>query len=83
MPQGYLVIQQTGRSAWNTFPHFPFPVEKTLDGAEIPSEDKNLSPYLPGHTLAASLQDRLHDVVSNISRVCKHEESKALCCSSG
>lgn len=82
--QGYLVVQQAGRSVWNGFPHLPFPAEKkSLDRAEIPFEDNNLSPNLPGHTLAASLQDRLHDVVSNISRVCKHEESKALCCDSG
>lgn len=81
---GCLVTQQIGRSTWSRLPHFPFPAEENSpDRAEIPSEGINLSPNLLPHTLAASLQDRLHDAVSNISKVSKYEEGKALCCDSG
>lgn len=59
---------------------FLFPAEETSPDRE---EGMNLSPNLLGPTLAASLQDRFRDVVSNIIKVSKYEESKALYCDSG
>lgn len=61
-----MVAKQTRRNAWKRFPHFQFPAGR----AEIPSKGMNLSPDLL-HTLAASLQDRLRDVVPNIRKVRK------------
>jgi len=43
----------------------------------------NFSPKLLGHTLGASLQNKVCDVVLNISKASNYEESKALCCDSG